>query len=257
MCTAIKCLSYTCVSIVLKTQVDTCVPWAWAYVFQDVEKALMSGLADLVLWGEFWEQFLMCSHRKREKGDKRLQTAKREREHGTVNHNMPCWHVLSLIWPLHPSLQPFSTISSVYSPPSRSRLAATFSFSVLTTAPTSREKRLTCIQQHLSGRKKWIKERRRPVDSQCLRCQEPKSLSANAWDCPRCRRGTKKEWKGNKYPPEIWHHMEKGCFQKSHGKICGAPLQWKRFSFDTQVTVLFVHSSYRKCLSWHKGWNWL
>lgn len=230
MCTAIKPLSYTCVSIVLKTH-DTCIPWACAYVFQDVEKALMSDLADLVAWGEFWEQFRMCSHRKSERGV--IKEYKQQKERGSMGQStttrlagMSC-HSYDLS--THPS-SPFPPSLQATAPPDLPS-PPPFSFSVLTTAPTSREKRLTCIQQHLSGRKKWIKERRRPVDSQCLHCQEPKSLSANARDCPRCRRSTKKEQKRNKYPPEICHHMEKACFQKSQGKSCGAPLQWKKIFF--------------------------
>lgn len=202
MCTAINPLSYTWVSIMLMTQWNTCIPWACAFSFSpgcwkgfNVRSGWSGGL------GRVLGTILDVLTQKKREGDKRKQTAKREREHGTVNHNTtPSWHVLSLLWPRHPSLQPLSTIFSVYSTPTPLPKdlpsPPPFSFSVLTTPPPpSREKRLTCIQQHLSGRRKWIKERRRPVDSQCLRCQEPKSLSANAWDCPRCRRGTKKRAK--------------------------------------------------------------
>lgn len=150
-----------------------CFLWWW--------KAVMSDLVDLMVWGEFCEQFLMCSHtqreRERERDQKRKQTA-REWEHETVHHDtLPGTSYHSNDLSTHPC-SPFPPSPPPI--PTKSLLAAAI---LLLSAnhhphhrhlPTSREKRLSCIQQCLSGRRKWIKERRRPVDSQCLHCQEPK-----------------------------------------------------------------------------------
>lgn len=176
ICTAIKPLFYTCDCNSKDTSkrmdsLSLCFCLLWR------RKAVMSDLVDLMVWGEFCEQFLMCSQTQKERETRKVNK-QREWELETVHHDtLPGMSYHSNDLSTHPC-SPFPpSLLSTPPPPQITILLLSANHHPHPHhrhLPTSREKRLSCIQHRLSGRRKWIKERRRPIDSQCLRCQEPK-----------------------------------------------------------------------------------
>lgn len=143
------------------SETRTHIHWACGRVFRQGKCRNVRMEADLMVRRvSSWITLDTHTHTNTHTRSLQLNTQQRDREWDSPpHHTFPT----CLITPIPPPCGPFHNPSCLtpnphnHCPPYPPRR----------TPSSSREKRLTCIQ-HLSAKKKWIKERRRPVDSQWL-----------------------------------------------------------------------------------------